>query len=562
MNGRQGVDFLNDFDQLAQAYKGRSTVDKDRLAALCEQYGFHPRGTDLFILCLLLRRSKEEDQALGKKLMYTLSAMGNEEATIRIMSHALLGYKHTPQVLKASEILYTRGHLQKLAREGRNYRAMVLEGKVAYALGDETYAIQLWDQAISACVAESELEAAMRRQNRMHELAARLVEKQRDLSELSTPWIELTLVHYERYERLYKRNEIGAALAELEKARSAMEIGCEQDDPTSHYHAAAFFSEVDEGGSTRYTSTWLYHMSKAGATGHVKAAHALAEFYARSGWKYIEDEPPDHLKPTPFDSYPASSFAGSGSGLLSTLKQMAGLAPKRTSSLEAARNDIFHTAIFPSTPVDRWNLAFRWLETAMKQMYAPSYLLAAKMLLEETLWSQAQAPREAINMTDKRYTYASREDYEAGIPIDRGETTPSSASDATSEDIPNPGYDPTANPLEAQAYLKQIFYADIAHKRRQLIISRTRDAMRKRKLSGVVEEDELADSEAAADEAPAWVRPWLLANSFVRDMWEEEIERLVKEARRLCEVHGWDLVDEEGGLVYKSGLGKGKEGGG
>ncbi|KAK0262348.1 hypothetical protein LTS16_026810, partial [Friedmanniomyces endolithicus] len=42
----------------------------------------------------------------------------------------------------SSEINYTRGHLRETACKGTNYHAMVLEGKIAYALGDEDYAIQ------------------------------------------------------------------------------------------------------------------------------------------------------------------------------------------------------------------------------------------------------------------------------------------------------------------------------------------------------------------------------------------------------------------------------------
>ncbi|MGG6498956.1 UNVERIFIED_CONTAM: hypothetical protein NY603_39110, partial [Bacteroidetes bacterium 56_B9] len=47
------------------------------------------------------------------------------------------------------------------------------------------------------------------------------------------------------------------------------------------------------------------YVTKAAASNHPIAAYELGKFYAESGWKYLEDEPPNHVKPTPFDSFPS-----------------------------------------------------------------------------------------------------------------------------------------------------------------------------------------------------------------------------------------------------------------
>ncbi|KAK3094283.1 hypothetical protein LTR53_019463, partial [Teratosphaeriaceae sp. CCFEE 6253] len=136
-------------------------------------------------------------------------------------------------------------------------------------------------------------------------------------------------LHITRYRRFLHKDQIKEALAEKALAKEAMEVGCRMDDPTSHYHAAELFKEHNEDGSARYTSVWLYHMTKAAATGHPKAAHALAVFYSETVWKYIEDEPPDYLKPTPFDSYPGPSeisgmpFQSAGGGVGDLAAKMA-----------------------------------------------------------------------------------------------------------------------------------------------------------------------------------------------------------------------------------------------
>ena len=41
----------------------------------------------------------------------------------------------------------------------------------------------------------------------------------------------------------------------------------------------------------------------------------------------------------------------------------------------------------------------------------------------------------------------------------------------------------------------------------------------------------------------------------VREIWEPQSEELERQARQICEEEGWDIWDEQGGLVYRHGIG-------
>ncbi|KAK0253755.1 hypothetical protein LTR35_018353, partial [Friedmanniomyces endolithicus] len=228
---------------------------------------------------MLQHRLMMHDGFAGKKQMFSMSADGDEESTIRICNHALLRSKTQPRLLRYANINFERGRLREIAGKGESSRAMVLEGKIARVLGREDYAIQLWEQAMGAAVAQSEAGAAALRSINDN-LVAMMGSRERDAVELSSPWVELTLVRYDRYVRLLERKEIAPALAEYERARKAMEVGCSLDDPESHYHTTHLFKSMNDDGSTIYTSSWLYHMTKAAASGQPIAAHQLTIFYA------------------------------------------------------------------------------------------------------------------------------------------------------------------------------------------------------------------------------------------------------------------------------------------
>ncbi|KAK0993967.1 hypothetical protein LTR91_007738 [Friedmanniomyces endolithicus] len=578
MTPEAGVQFVAEFAELADAARGRNVVDLEKFGELVRRSDI-PYGE----LSMLQHMLMHYDGFAGKKLMFTMSADGDEESTIRICNHALLNSKTRPRILRSAEINFERGRLREIAGKGESSRAMVLEGKIARVLGQEDYAIQLWEQAMSAVVAQSEAEAAASKPLGSESLAALMGSRERDAVELSSPWVDLTLVRYDRYVRFHERRQFGLALAEHEGATQAMQVGCSLDDPESHYHAAHLFKSMNDDGSTMYTSSWLYHMTKAAASGLPIAAHQLTIFYAESGWKYIEDEPPAHVRPTPFDSYPAAEEThGSDSGFLPTLRRLLGYddsehstSSSSSSSPPAVRESdaMFHTAIFTQDPATRWALALSWANVATARRYAPAFLYRAKMLLQETLWAEAKAPLAALNMTEQRYSYASKADYEAGIRKPDAKPTPdstassSSSSTATAtsstatpaaQDPPNPYY----NPPEARIWLTQVFYATLAHDlRRRLIADATRPPSSGTRRSDISALADVADVGSVDDfrrdkyppGTPEYITCWLY-DTDVREMWEHEVEGMTAEIRRICDERGWDLVDEEGdgGLMYRA----------
>ncbi|KAK3676148.1 hypothetical protein LTR78_003898 [Recurvomyces mirabilis] len=556
MTAARAAAFLQDFEKLVARHMGRN-VNKTEFQALVKESGLPMQ--DLFNLNLILV-NVPGDNYLGKKLMFALSVAGLEDATISICSHALLGNKVRPNLLRSAEIVYARGHLKQLARYGKSYRAMVLEGKIMRALGDEDEALAMWEKGMGAAVARGQRMLDMKRRGVISELQAERVLQQRDSVELSSPWIELTLLRYDRYVRFWGQNDFTAAQAELEKAEKAADIGCRMDDPTSHYHKAEFFKKADPDGTTKHTSVWLYHMTKAATSGHAIACHKLGIFYAESGWKYIDDEPPDHVKPTPFDSYPSDSTS-----LLSTLQRMFTFFPPQTATEAAKResDDLFHTAAFPSTPQHRWLMASHWLKLAMQHMYAPSYLYAAQMLVHERYWAQAQAPKAALHMTAERYKYANKADYEAKNPI----VKPNSA-EKQDEPPEDPLIPRTASHTDlAKTYLTQVFNACTAHSLYLSALAREQKAasLRGPKLRSAQQQQEPILDESALDgrqfkrgeDVSEEVMEWFRFPD-VREMWSEQAEGLAVTARGLCDERGWDLVGRDGGLVYscrKRGVG-------
>lgn len=553
MNPASAAAFMQDFEKLVEQHKGRN-VDKSKFEALVKESGLP--GIDLYYLTLILLKLRDH-KYLGKKLLFALSFTGSEEATIAICSHALLGSKITPNLLRSAEIVYARGHLKELARGGKSYRAMVLEGKIMRVLGDENEALDMWEKGMDAAVKEGQRVLDMKKRGIMSELDAEQILQRRDMVELSSPWIELTLLRYDRYTRFYERNDITQALAEYDKAKAAAEIGCRMDDPTSHYHTAEFFKGVNPDGTTIHTSSWLYHMTKAATTGHAIACHKLGVFYAESGWKYIEDEPPDHVKPTPFDSFPPDSGDDSTS-ILSTVKRMFTFTSPSTTDLDQEKkesDDLFHTAIFPSTPQHRWLLATHWLRLGMKHMYAPSYLYSAQMLLQERLWAQAQAPKAAIEMSERRYEFATKADWENGVRI------PKPDAERIGE-VEDPVLEHTEKDLAlAKKYLTSVLQAHKAHTLYTAALTHQQKiSSRGPRLRGSQDPNVVLDESALdgrrfnfGDEISEEVREWF---SFpdVREMWAPQAERLAEEARGILDERGWDAVEGEGkgGLVYKA----------
>ncbi|KAI7182849.1 hypothetical protein KC363_g8565 [Hortaea werneckii] len=486
-----------------------------------------------------------------------MSACGDPAATMRILNQVLSSPRTRPEMLRSSEIVDARGHLREMAREGESFRAMVLEGKVSYELGDDESAIDLWTRAMEPAVEAAQSESRKKEQQPAGMLPPpRAHNEENALADLDSPWIELTAIHYERYSKFWAKNSIAAALAELGKAKWACEVGCAQDDPTSHYQAAEFFKDYNAEGEVSHTSKWLYHITKAAASGHVRACHALADFYSSSGWKYIEDEPPDYVKPTPFDSYPAppgsqsarSDEGNSSGGWLSWLG-LSSSKPKLSPS-----EQMFQTAAYPSTPHDRFKMAMLWLEVAVEYTYAPSYLLAAKMYLEKELWGQAHAPASALGLKNERYTYASKEDFEAGRPIESTNEDGSSDGENPKPEVrpdePNPGY----NPDQAKIYIREVLYAVEAIKYYHNKMAWAQSLARRGEF-GLDDAGDVVDGYVQSDfeSHPPHLQKFLKYPA-IREMWEGDVKAMEREAKDICEREGWDLYDEQGGLVYRHGM--------
>lgn len=538
------VEFLNDFVDLTKRSRplrtGGHGVDREQFAELQSQFGVNER--DCVVISRDLLKYREEDMKyLGKRMLYTLSDSGAEHATLIIMTQALLANRRTPGTLRSSEIQHASKRLSEIATTGKNYRAMVLEGKVAYELGKVDYAIKMWRQAVEPAIAASE-EAKKFRAKRQRPPDAYAAGT--DLIDLSAPWVELH----------------GAYLPRLDydNAKWAIGVGCEQDDPISHYAAALFERRHNSENQHIGTSGWLYHMTKAAASGYCKAAHQLGIWYASNGWPYLEDdEPPDHVKPTPFDTYPPDSDSQrSDASIWDNIRSALGLNPETPKD---PKEHIFHTAAFPSTPFDRNRMALEWLRVSVLFTYAPSLLVAARLLLQETLWSELAAPKEAIELSDERYTYASKADFEAGKPIKR----PPKQTSESEQEVKNPHYVGIAKECVRDVFYAASAQAAKAQMLRNVAINRRRGMNTK----GFNADDFFVEDSLGQDMTPnmkKWFRfpeIWSMyaddAQGRLYDYDDPSGVDLLTQAREICEEQGWDIYADDGGLMYKQGLGRG-----
>ncbi|KAF7188873.1 hypothetical protein HII31_09796 [Pseudocercospora fuligena] len=525
--------FIGRFRKLVESTRGSITPDPKQIRILLDEFGIDEQEV-MKIPQLLVGDQTSDNLYLGKKLMLSLSRVGNIEASIRIMADAIYASKKKPHILQSREIMFAKEHLSLVANEKLNYRAMVCEGKVAHALGNEERAIKMWTDAMTAAVAAAEEREAQEREAGTPTTLKRRV--RRDPLELSTPWIELMLIHWNRSQN--------KGMDEMAQCEWAMNIGCEQDDPTSHYYASTFVKRLDSQGSHVATSDWLYHVTKAASSGHPKAAFELAVFYAESGWKYIEDEPPDHIKPTPFDSYPAKS-ATFEDALLSLMGMdfLFSFLGLKTRAKAKPQESVFHSAIFPTTAAARHAVAYKWLDVATGYCYAPAFLFRARMLLEKTLWAGANAPNAALSLSPGRYTYASEEDYHAGVSVSHNEQS-------SKEDVADPP-NPFRNEEAAKAYLREVFYAHEAND----YAGHARRLYAKSRRSGQWQgEEEVLEEQLWSNFGPNVQKFFRFPE--IREMYEDEIESLYEEAKGLCDLHQFDIYDHENALIYKAGTGK------
>lgn len=522
----EALRFLDKFSALST----RQTVTADPIMtdALVQQYGLVE--DDLMLLGSILLGDGDADiRYHGKKLVLTLSRCGMMQATIRVVAEAVRQAKKNPRALQVAETQHARQHLAKAANEKLNYRVMVLEGKVARLLGDEERAIQLWTDAMAEAVKEAEAAEATAARAREIGITTPVAP---DPFELSSPWIELMQIHWQRTKFQGKD--------EMAQCEWAMKIGCDQDDPTSHYYASDLLKQFDSQGSHLGSSDWLYHITKAASSGHPKAAYELGVFYAESGWKYIEDEPPDHVKPTPFDSYPAPKSTPRNGSLWERLKSLLW----NDSRAEVKPHEsLFHNAVFPETALKRHDLAHMWLGVASTYLYAPALLFHARLYLSKDLWAGADAPKSALELSSERYTFASKEDFERGIPLDK-------PTQQAAKDPPNPIY----RPDQAKLCLKEVFFAHKAASHADEASKVYQKKLRAGLDAAVLDEDDIMQ-EAHFQKFGPNIHKWFRFPE-VREMYEDQIDDLHRQAKEICDEHGWNLYDSENALIYKANIGK------
>lgn len=478
---------------------------------------------DMMYLALLLVQNKqvEQDRYWGRRLLDALSAAGFMEATIRIVNNAVVQAKTRPDLLRNAAVAVERGRLQKYVREGTSSRAMVLEGKCAYALGDVDTALNWWWQAVEGAVEKSKEVAARRaagKEPRPSDFA------EADRSDLSSPWIELIEAHFERSLR---------GKDEWDKCEKAIQIGIGQDDPQAFYYAATYYKQRYDDGSHMPTSDWLYYMTKAAASGVPKAAYELGVFYAESGWKYIEDEPPEHVKPTPFDRYPGKADSQSPWDLIRRI-----FWPSQEAKI-SEKDSIFHSAAWPDTPIYRLRLAMRWFDIAAEYMYAPAYLYLAKLLMQDTLWAGAQAPPEALSLSPKRYLYTSKKD----------EADAHFTGDVKSYELPEDAVDPPNPAQNIELAKKGLLHVFVA---REYVMRREEEfKLFAKKDRSIKSEDDLQTVHTSEN---YWVTRWG-ENEEVFLQWQKESLAMYQEAAAICDMMGWSIYSTNGHLFYKPGVG-------
>ncbi|WPH02801.1 Hypothetical protein R9X50_00566900 [Acrodontium crateriforme] len=544
--------FMTDFKVLAEKRRYDGTVDLDKFKLLANAHGLDPwtlqGGWTLHLVGTIYGYDHRLDRKeAAETLHYTLSAVGNLTTTTMILQRAMKREKRRPGTLRSAALLRVRSDLQMLAHEASEFTALVLEGKLAQFLGNEPHAIELWgramDDAVQACKNEG-IRLQQLKSGQQPENDGRISPVFAEDFDLTTPWIDLALAHYARFVRFSEKGDSKKAADEHEKAYEVTKIGCELDDPTSHYIAAEYFREVDADGNKLYTSEWLYHITKAAASAHVVAQYRLAEYYTNTVWKYIDDEPPQSVKPTPFDSYPVVK---SESTMWQNVRTFLGMKNDSNEQDSKPSDAMFKSAIFPHTAEGRWTLAKEWLMTCISYTYAPGHLLHAQMCLKEKLWADAKAPASAVNMTNERYTYANRDDYITNTPIE------GKAEISTFEEIRNPFYDPK----RAYQDIRCVFFAISAVSHKDRILQQHKQQERRKafgRTSGFDDETDLTESNATQIGVPPEIS-YFLRFSTVYDSWVEDVDRLEREARAICEEQKWDIYDDQGALLYKHGLG-------
>nr|POE69086.1 hypothetical protein CFP56_72793 [Quercus suber] len=505
------------------------TVERLRLA----QKDLDLTQAEIFIIARWLIDGPSEFRDQGMYLFNILSADGHQYSTVLLVSEALLQFKRNPRAIHSKQLEASRRHLTMLADEGKDLEAMVLEGKVAYeVLGDDDRARKYWERAMRPAIALGKRLLGTVQGDAVKasfEGTDPLWNPTRYF--LSSPWDELTLLHREREDAMVKNGDQNYVY-ERDLVKKYVDIGCELDDPLSYFRRADFFKSTQHG-TIVYTSSWVHDMTRAAASLYPPAAHHLAEFYRTSIWRYIDDEPPDHLQPTPFDLQPSRARRG----ILGTLKSWFGQ-KSGVHSIKEPSEAVFFSAIFPSTALERLKLAKAWLQIPLEQFYAPSFLLAADLERQKWLYKDANVPKAALRLSRRRYgAVSSAEDLETG----------------SRDGIP-PGCfkNPLRNVDKAKEYIREVFYVVGAEDIR--IAWQKTHIVYHHGESRKIHDDDDYSRYHMGDRRKGQMLPnhykWH-HNSTVYNMYRANIRKLALEAKQMCDEEGWDIFDDQDGLLYR-----------
>lgn len=478
---------------------------EDAYTALFDQSQF--KGDDITIIARALLGDSADvyGRKLGTSLVFEASNAGNEFATIDIMSSAYNRSIRGLAELRDPRIAQARKHLETIG----SAPAKVLCGRIAELEGNRNLAIQLWTDAME------DSQQAAREMGKSSSEGAMLAADRNT----SSPWLDLANAYLES--------------GHYHEAKWAIDIGCDLDDPTSHDDAASYYRYASRHGVSN--SKWLYHISKAAASGLPKAMHELGCWYFQSRWPYLEDEVPDSLRPTPFDPYP----------------------PERGVIIEETEESaVFMTAAVPHTVEGRLKMALQWLEVAQGFNYAPSFLAAARIYLAETVDEDMATPSAAVNLSKARYRFKSKAEYDV-----EPETAPNVTAPPVRQ-VPNPLYGATTKDGHSIAadLIGEIFLADKACK----VGLKYLGEQRRQQQQQENEKKSKQTPNVQSKQYPRSITKWLqhpISYSDFMDMSKGTLHDratgtwdLLVEAKVICDQQNWSVEDHDGTLLYRPNL--------
>ncbi|KAF1344514.1 hypothetical protein BDV97DRAFT_402300 [Delphinella strobiligena] len=323
---------------------------------------------------LLRNLGSPEDAKFGRYLVRCCDVAGHEEATIQVVSSLLRqDITNREGILNTREGYMAQDRLREIGKKG-NMRAIALEGKLAERKGDPDLAISKYQFAADELLARHESESSDSK------------EDNRYLDELSSPWMELGILHLRQEARM--------------KALEAYMMGISMDDPMAHNMLGRLDYQFTGG---EYTLDWLYNTTKAAATGHFRAAYSLGEYYATS------KAPPPPSPQAETETEPKSEASTDSDD--TTTKPTAPTFFARlqhffsTSFIKPiietdSRANIAHYAAAVQDPVARVKLAHEWLDVACEQHYLPAHLHMARLHLRKHVFPEDNLSRPLDEVID------------------------------------------------------------------------------------------------------------------------------------------------------------------